>query len=273
MELSIYQVDAFTDQLFGGNPAAIVPLASWLPAPQMQKIAAENNLAETAFFIPQGEDFELRWFTPELEIDLCGHATLATAHIIFTELGYTKNIIHFHTLKAGTLTVTRMDDMYSLDFPSRPATPCELPEGLLNALGSKMPIEVLCSRDFMLVYDNEADVLAIKPDFGALAKLPIMGVIVTAKGDHSDFVSRFFIPSAGINEDPVTGSAHCNLIPYWAHKLGKNELHAYQVSSRRGELWCSLKGDRVLMKGKGITYLKGEIYLTPSTTKKQEVLV
>ncbi len=261
MKLQIYQVDAFTDQLFGGNPAAIVPLTTWLPVPKMQKIATENNLAETAFFIPQGEDFELRWFTPELEIDLCGHATLAAAHVIFTELGYVKNTIHFHTLKAGTLTVSKADDVYTLDFPSRPATPCEVPEGLLSAIGGKAPLEILCSRDFMLVYENEADILAIKPDFAALAKLATMGVIVTAKGDHSDFVSRFFIPSAGINEDPVTGSAHCNLIPYWAKKLNKNELHAYQVSMRRGEIWCTLKGDRVLMAGKAVSYLKGEIYI------------
>lgn len=261
MTLTIYQVDAFTDQLFGGNPAAIVPLTSWLPAPKMQTIAAENNLAETAFFIPQGDDFELRWFTPELEIDLCGHATLATAHIIFTELGYAKNIIHFHTLKAGTLTVTKTDDVYTLDFPSRPAIPCDAPDGLLDAMGGNAPIQILKSRDYMLVYESEADILAIKPDFGALAKLANMGVIVTAKGDKSDFVSRFFIPSAGINEDPVTGSTHCNLIPFWAQKLNKTELHAYQVSARRGELWCSLKGDRVLMAGKGVTYLKGEIYI------------
>lgn len=261
MKLSIYQVDAFTEHLFGGNPAAIVPLTSWLPAPEMQKIAAENNLAETAFFIPQGENFELRWFTPALEIDLCGHATLATAHIIFTELGYTKDQIHFHTLKAGTLTVTKSDGLYTLDFPSRPAIACDAPEGLLSALGGKIPIQILHSRDFMLVYENEADVLALKPDFAALAKLPIMGVIVTAKGNNCDFVSRFFIPAAGINEDPVTGSAHCNLIPFWAKELNKNELHAYQVSERRGELWCTLKGDRVLMAGKAVTYLKGEIYI------------
>lgn len=261
MKLQIFQVDAFTDQLFGGNPAAIVPLTEWLPAPTMQKIAIENNLAETAFFIPQGDDFELRWFTPELEIDLCGHATLATAHILFTELGYDKDIIHFHTLKAGTLSVTRKDDLYTLDFPSRIATTCDLPNGLLEAIGGKAPSQILSSRDIMLIYENEADVLALKPDFAALAKIPIMGVIATAKGDHSDFVSRFFIPSAGINEDPVTGSAHCNLIPYWAEKLGKNKLHAFQISERRGELWCELKGDRVLMAGKAVTYLKGEIYI------------
>lgn len=261
MTLTIYQVDAFTDQLFGGNPAAIVPLNSWLPAPKMQAIAAENNLAETAFFIPQGDDFELRWFTPEFEIDLCGHATLATAHIIFTELGYTKKIIHFHTLKAGTLTVTKEDDIYTLDFPSRPAMPSSAPEEVLNAIGEKRPIEILHSRDYMFVYESEADILAIKPDFSALAKAANMGVIITAKGDKSDFVSRFFIPAAGINEDPVTGSTHCNLIPYWAQKLGKNKLHAYQVSARRGELWCELKADRVLMAGKAVTYLKGEIYV------------
>jgi len=259
MKLPIYQVDAFTDQLFGGNPAAIVPLVKWLSAPEMQKIATENNLAETAYFVSQGEGFELRWFTPELEIDLCGHATLATAHILFTELGYDKETIHFHTLKAGTLTVTKADNLYILDFPSRPAYGCDLPEGLLEALGGKTPIEVLSSRDHMLVYETEADVLALRPDFSALAKIDMMGIIATAKGDKSDFVSRFFIPAAGINEDPVTGSAHCNLIPYWAEKLGKNDLHAFQVSERRGELWCTLKGDRVLMAGKAVTYLKGEI--------------
>jgi len=259
MKLPIYQVDAFTNQLFGGNPAAIVPLKEWLPAPEMQKIAAENNLAETAFFITQAEHFELRWFTPEFEIDLCGHATLATAHILFTELGYQKDTIHFHTLKAGTLTVTSQNSLYTLDFPSRVPVSCTAPTELIAAIGGKTPIEVLKSRDYMLVYETEADVLALKPDFAALAKIDLMGVIVTAKGDHSDFVSRFFIPAAGINEDPVTGSAHCNLIPYWAEKLGKTELHAYQVSARRGELWCELKGDRVLMAGNAVTYLKGEI--------------
>jgi PhzF family phenazine biosynthesis protein len=261
MKLPIYQVDAFTNKLFGGNPAAVVPLTTWIPAPDMQKIAAENNISETAFFIPQGENFELRWFTPEYEIDLCGHATLATAHVLFTALGYDKEVIHFHTLKAGTLTVSRVGDLYELNFPSRPAHACECPEGLLEAIGGKKPLEILSSRDHVLVYETEAEVLALKPDFQALAKVVKMGVIATAKGEHSDFVSRFFIPSAGINEDPVTGSAHCNLIPYWAAKLGKNKLHAYQVSARRGELWCELKGDRVTMSGAAITYLTGEIYI------------
>lgn len=261
MKLPIYQVDAFTNKLFGGNPAAIVPLENWLPANQMQKIAAENNLAETAFFISQGDHFELRWFTPEMEIDLCGHATLATAHIIFTELGYQQQTIHFHTLKAGTLTVTKATQVYSLDFPSRLAKPSSAPESLLAALGGKPPIEVLASRDLMLVYETEEDIIALQPDFSALAKIDLLGVIVTAKGNECDFVSRFFAPSAGINEDPVTGSSHCNLIPYWAEKLGKTKLHAFQLSVRRGELWCELKGDRVLMAGEAITYLKGEIYI------------
>lgn len=260
MRLPIYQADAFTNQLFGGNPAAVVPLKNWLTAREMQKIAAENNLAETAFFVAKNDDFELRWFTPELEIDLCGHATLATAHIIFSELGYTKNEIHFHTLKAGTLIVTKNKNLYTLDFPSRPATPYTIPKSLLEALGGTNPAEVLTSRDIMLVYETEAEVMALQPDFSALAKIDLLGVIVTAKGDKSDFVSRFFAPCAGINEDPVTGSAHCNLIPYWAKKLGKNKLHAYQISARRGELWCEMKGDRVLMTGEAITYLKGEIY-------------
>lgn len=259
--IPIYQADAFTDQLFGGNPAAVCPLNQWLPAPEMQKIAAENNLAETAFFIPQGNDFELRWFTPELEIDLCGHATLATAHIVFTQLGFQGDIIRFHTLKAGTLSVTRTEDLYTLDFPSRVAEPCEMPAGLLDALGSNQPIEVLRSRDLMLVYETEAEIRAMNPDFNALSKIDALGIIVTAQGDNSDFVSRFFAPSAGINEDPVTGSAHCNLIPYWAEKLNKNKLYAFQVSARGGELCCELNGDRVLMSGKAVTYLKGEIYL------------
>ena len=168
LTIPIYQVDAFTDNLFGGNPAAVCPLKEWLPAPEMQKIAAENNLAETAFFIPQGKDFELRWFTPLAEIDLCGHATLATAHILFTQLNYEGDIIHFHTLKAGTLTVSRSKDLYTLDFPSRVPHECEIPSGLIEALGGNKPIQVLRSRDYFLVYENESDILNLKPDFAAL---------------------------------------------------------------------------------------------------------
>jgi PhzF family phenazine biosynthesis protein len=262
LSIPIYQVDAFSDQLFGGNPAAVCPLKEWLPAPQMQKIAAENNLAETAFFIPQGKDFELRWFTPEAEVDLCGHATLATAHVLFSQLNFKGDTIHFHTMKAGTLTVSRRDDLYTLDFPSRVPQSCEVPAGLIEALGGKEPVAVLRSRDYFIVYETEADVLALVPNFAALSRIESLGFVVTAPGDNSDFVSRFFAPSAGIDEDPVTGSAHCNLIPYWAERLGKFKLHAYQVSARRGELWCENKGDRVLMSGKAVTYLKGEIFLS-----------
>lgn len=261
MTIQIYQADAFTDQLFGGNPAAICPLTEWLPDDIMQKIAVENNLAETAFFVKTEKGFLLRWFTPEYEIDLCGHATLASAHILFTELDYTEDTIYFETVKAGVLIVKRDGDKYTMDFPSRPPIPIEEPNGLVEALGGKQPKAFLRSRDFFIVYDSEIDVRDLTPDFFALSKMDTVGVIVTAPGKDVDFVSRFFAPGAGIPEDPVTGSAHCNLIPYWAKKLGKNQLHAHQISARKGELWCELKGDRVLMSGKAVTYLKGEIFI------------
>ena len=259
MTIPIYQADAFTDKLFGGNPAAICPLTEWLPDETMQRIAMENNLAETAFFVKNEAGYLLRWYTPELEIDLCGHATLATAHILFTELGHEGDTIKFDTVKAGPLVVKREGDTYSMDFPSRPPFAADLPEGLIAALGGKKPKEVLRSRDYMLVYDIEEDITEMIPDHSALAKIDTLGVIVTAPGKYVDFVSRFFAPAAGVPEDPVTGSAHCNLIPYWAGKLGKDTLHAYQVSARKGELWCELKGDRVIMAGKAVTYLRGEI--------------
>ena len=261
MTIPIYQADAFTDKLFGGNPAAICPLEEWLPDETMQKIAAENNLSETAFLVASQSGFDLRWFTPEREVDLCGHATLAAAHIIFTELGYQQDTVSFKSLKAGVLSVSRNADLYTLDFPTRVPQPSDLPEGLIEALGTGKPAEVLRSRDYIVVYESEEMVQNIKPDFSALARITTLGTIVTAKGNNSDFVSRMFAPAAGIPEDPVTGSAHCNLIPYWAEKLGKDKLHAYQISARRGELWCELKGDRVLMSGKAVTYLKGEIYI------------
>jgi len=261
MTIPIYQADAFTDTLYGGNPAAVCPLTEWLPDETMQKIAAENNLAETAFFVATEKGYLLRWFTPEFEIDLCGHATLATAHILFTQLGYAQPTIYFETKKAGVLTVTKNGDKYTLDFPSRPPAPNVVPAGLLDALGMKKPVEFLKSRDYVLVYKTEEEIVNCKPDFNLLAKFDVVGIIITSPGKDVDFVSRFFAPSAGIPEDPVTGSAHCNLIPYWADKLGKNVLHAYQLSARKGELWCELKGDRVLMSGKSVTYLKGEIYI------------
>jgi len=259
MTIPIYQADAFTDKLFGGNPAAICPLTEWLPDETMQKIAIENNLAETAFFVKTTNGYKLRWFTPEYEIDLCGHATLAAAHILYTELDYNEDAIHFETVKAGTLHVKKEGDKYTMDFPSRPPIHIDAPNGLVEALGEKEPVEVLRSRDYFLVYESEDDIKDISPDFFALSKMDTVGVIVTAPGKNVDFVSRFFAPGAGIPEDPVTGSAHCNLIPYWAKQLGKNKLHAYQLSSRKGELWCELKGDRVLMSGNAVTYLKGTI--------------
>lgn len=261
MTVSIYQADAFTHTLFGGNPAAIIPLQTWLNDEMMQSIAAENNLAETAFFVPTTAGFFIRWFTPALEIDLCGHATLAAAHIIFTELNHSTDIIYFETKLAGLLTVTRNKDKYTLDFPARMPVKADAPPGLLSAMGDVMPIEILKSRDYMLVYAHENQVAELKPDFAALSKIDMIGVIATSKGTHSDFVSRFFAPAAGINEDPVTGSSHCNLIPYWAEKLGKNDLHAFQISARKGELWCEYAGDRVRMTGHAITYLRGNIFI------------
>lgn len=255
----IYQADAFTGNLFGGNPAAVVPLENWIPDELMQKIAAENNLAETAYFVEKDDHFELRWFTPELEIDLCGHATLASAHILYSEMGFAHDAITFRTQKAGDLIVTRNGDRYEMDFPARITETVEAPQGLLEALGGPTPLEIRKSRDYFLVYEHEETIAAMKPDFARLAQIDAIGIIITAPGNSVDFVSRFFAPKAGINEDPVTGSAHCNLIPYWAEKLGKNELHALQISARKGELWCEHLGDRVTMSGEAVTYLRGEI--------------
>lgn len=260
MKLNIYQIDAFASKVFAGNPAAVVPLDSWLPDDVMLNIAAENNLAETAFFIPSEKGYDLRWFTPTVEMDLCGHATLASAYLIFDVLGTDQTTLRFQT-RSGELTVEKTGGRFVLDFPSRPAVLSEAPAGLIEALGGAEPKEILTSRDYMLVYESEADILAIKPDFNSLMKIDTHAVIVTAKGDSSDFVSRFFAPEVGVPEDPVTGSAHCTLIPYWAEKLGKNEMFARQVSSRGGELFCTLIGDRVKMAGDAVLYMKGEIYV------------
>jgi predicted PhzF superfamily epimerase YddE/YHI9 len=259
MRLPMYQVDAFTDSLFGGNPAAVCPLDAWLPDATMQAIAAENNLAETAFFVRVGGDYALRWFTPTVEVDLCGHATLASGHVVFGYLEPKRESVGFHTVKAGTLTVSRRGDMLVMDFPSRPAEPCEPPTGLLAALGGK-PREVLGARDCLVVYDTAAEVAALKPDLTALGKVDCWAAIVTAPGnDGIDFVSRFFAPAQGVPEDPVTGSAHCTLVPYWAKRLGKTELEARQVSRRGGALRCELKSDRVNIGGKAVVYLEGQI--------------
>ncbi|WP_421763692.1 PhzF family phenazine biosynthesis protein [Ekhidna sp.] len=260
MKLPIYQVDAFTDHLFAGNPAAIVPIGDeWPMDDVLQKIAIENNLSETAFFQNQGDFFELRWFTPEFEIDLCGHATLASAHVIYNHLGYTKDQIDFETM-SGPLIVKRKDHLLQLDFPSRNPEKAEMKEGLMEAF-SLTPKEVLKSRDWVLVYDSEADVRALKVNETLLSPEHFEkgGVICTAKGDGVDFVSRFFFPGGALFEDPVTGSSHCSLIPYWSEKLGKKEMIAYQLSERKGYLHCTDLGERVLIAGNAVTYMKGEI--------------
>lgn len=260
MKLPIYQVDAFTDHLFAGNPAAVVPIGDEWPIDDvLQKIAIENNLSETAFFQDQGDFFDLRWFTPEFEIDLCGHATLASAHVIFNHMGYKKDKIDFETM-SGPLVVKRKDHLLQLDFPSRKPEPAEMKEGLLQAF-NHAPKEILKSRDYVMVYESEADVRSLKVNASLLSPehFDRGGIICTAPGDGVDFVSRFFLPGASVFEDPVTGSSHCSLIPYWSEKLGKKEMIAYQLSERKGYLNCTDLGDRVLIAGNAVTYMKGEI--------------
>lgn len=257
MKLPIFQIDAFSSRIFGGNPAAVVVLDEWLDDATLQAIAAENNLAETAFVIPGDESSRLRWFTPALEVDLCGHATLATAHVLFGEHFANREHLRFET-KSGTLAVSRRDGLLWLDFPSRPGKATDVTSGIVEALGVS-PLEVLQSRDLMVVLESEAAVTGLTPDFAAIERLDAFALIVTAPGREVDFVSRFFAPRAGIPEDPVTGSAHCTLIPYWANRLGKERLSARQVSRRGEELTCELRGDRVLIGGQTAEYLRGEI--------------
>ncbi|MBL7074857.1 PhzF family phenazine biosynthesis protein [candidate division KSB1 bacterium] len=259
MKIPIYQVDAFTDKVFGGNPAAVCPLDNWVDDEILQAIAAENNLSETAFFVKQGNDFELKWFTPKTEVELCGHATLASAHILYNHLDYKDHQINFIT-KSGVLKVTKKNDIISMNFPSTKPVPVEIPKELTNGLGYE-PSEVLKSRDYLAVFKDEETILSIKPDFEILKKLDCLGIIVTAKGNNSDFVSRFFAPGVGIPEDPVTGSAHVTLVPYWSEKLNKKSLYAIQMSKRRGELFCEDLGERVLISGKAVTYCEGSIVL------------
>lgn len=258
MRIPIYQVDAFAERLFKGNPAAICTLDRRLPDALMQSIAAENNLPETAFLTASNDRYDIRWFTPKVEIDLCGHATLATAFIVFTFLKPGLNSLTFNS-KSGPLTINRFGDMLTMDFPSRPALPVPCPEGLAQALG-RPPRETLLSRDLLAVFDNEEEIRSLKPDMaGLMAVKEAFGVIVSAPGRKADFVSRFFAPNEGIPEDPVTGSAHCTLVPYWAGRLNKTRFLARQVSERGGELYCELKNNRVLMSGRAFLYMKGEI--------------
>ncbi len=259
MRIPIYQIDAFSNRIFAGNPAAVCPLDAWLPDEQMQHIAAENNLAETAFFVPKGDRYQLRWFTPTVEVDLCGHATLATAFVILTRLDPSASAVHFDT-RSGELAVTRSGGRYSMDFPARPPEPCVAHPELIAALGGD-PEAVLAARDYLVVYRSEAEVRALQPDMERLRHTDRFAVIVTAPGEHADFVSRFFAPAQGVPEDPVTGSAHCTLIPYWSGRLDKTSLHAFQVSPRGGEIWCEDRGSRVQMTGDAVCFLEGVIAL------------
>ena len=255
--IRLFQVDAFASQRFEGNPAAVCPLDHWLDDHLLQAIAEENNLSETAFFVPEGDGFSLRWFTPLAEVELCGHATLASAHVLFEHSDYDKPLITFET-RSGQLCVERAHTGLSMNFPAIKALPCTTPELLKQAIGL-VAQEVLAGDDYIVVLDSEAALRQIQPDQGLLSQLDRRGVIVTAPGVQHDFVSRFFAPKLGIPEDPVTGSAHCALAPYWATKLGKLNLQAKQVSRRGGEIGCQVQGDRVILSGQAITYMVGEI--------------
>ena len=261
-EIPIYQIDAFTSQRFRGNPAAVCPLEEWLPDELLQAIAVENNLSETAYFVPDGDGYQLRWFTPGCEVELCGHATLASAYVLFEELGHRRESIRFRTRHRGWVSVSRDGDRLTLDFPASPARPVEMDPALSAALGAA-PRELLRTRDTCLaVYPDRAAVEAIDPDMAGLLALGSHPyVVVTAPGSDEDFVSRFFAPAAGVPEDPVTGSAHCVLVPYWAERLEKADLFARQISRRGGELRCSLRGERVWISGSAVRYLKGTIWV------------
>ncbi|MGA1874729.1 MAG: PhzF family phenazine biosynthesis protein [bacterium] len=253
----IFQIDAFTSKVFSGNPAAVIPLNKWLDDSLLQSIAQENNVSETAFFVPAEKIYHIRWFTPLAEVDLCGHATLAAAFVIFNYLEKKSTEILFSS-RSGDLRVYKDQDLLSMDFPSQPPKPCSMPDDLVEGLGQE-PLEILCSEDYFAVFSTEKDIRSLNPDMERLNRLGLRGVIVTAKGDEADFVSRFFAPKFGINEDPVTGSAHCALIPYWSHTLGKDTLYAQQVSKRSGELYCKDQGDRVIISGKAVKYMEGTI--------------
>jgi len=259
VRIPLFQVDAFTNKLFQGNPAAVCPLESWLAPEMLQAIAAENNLSETAFFVKKNSEYELTWYTPEAEVDLCGHATLAAAYVVFHFLEKELTKVEFST-QSGTLLVQKDGALLSMDFPSRPPEKCNAPQALLKGLGGK-PKEVLKSRDYMAVYESEEEVRSLQPNMDDLSQLDCTGIIVSAQGREVDFVSRFFAPKMGIPEDPVTGSAHCTLIPFWAKRLKKQSLRAHQISRRGGELFCTDLNDRVKIAGEAILYLEGFIKL------------
>jgi predicted PhzF superfamily epimerase YddE/YHI9 len=260
MSREVFHVDAFTSQPFAGNPAAVCPLPGWLDDSWLQAVAAENNLSETAFFVPRGDGFELRWFTPRCEVKLCGHATLASAFVLLRILEPKRDSVRFETRRSGALTVSRDGELLAMDFPALMPWPCKPPPAaLLEGLG-KIPSGVVQIEDnYFAVYAREEDVRSVRPDFRLLELLHPAGVGITAPGEKSDFVSRYFAPSYGIPEDPVTGSAHCSLAPYWAQRLGKTKLHARQVSERGGEIWCEVRGERVILKGNAVLTLRGEL--------------
>jgi len=261
MKIPIFQVDAFTDKIFEGNPAAVCPLDEWIELHQMQKIAAENNLSETAFFVKGEEGYDLRWFTPKMEQELCGHATLATAHVLYEHLGYSGEYIRFFT-RSGRLSVKKQEDMYIMNFPSRTPEPAEMPEDLMSGLGiDTPPVRVLKDMNYLVLFERSEQVRELRPNFKILSRINYAGIICTAPGNNHDFVSRYFAPFSGIDEDPVTGSSHTTLTSFWAKELGKKELIARQVSKRGGTLYCKHLGDRTDVGGKAKTYLKGDIYL------------
>lgn len=261
MEYKIYQVDAFSEKVFGGNPAAVVPLTEWLEDEILQKIALENNLSETAFYVREEKNIVLRWFTPGTEVDLCGHATLATAHVLFEHEGFEESEISFFSPRSGILKVRKEGSQLVMDFPLDQIKEIELTEQLKIPFNPK-PIQAFKGKtDYILIFENESQIRNLNFDLARIAELPVRGVIVTAKGNEVDFVSRFFGPQVGVPEDPVTGSAHTSLTPIWSQKLGKDELTAVQVSPRQGKIGCRLLGERVILTGNAVTYLIGRIYI------------
>lgn len=257
MQVNIYQIDAFASRPFEGNPAAVCPLEAWLPDELMQSIAAENNLSETAFFVPDGDKYHIRWFTPAAEVELCGHATLASAFVLFNCLGASGDTITFDS-ESGLLPVHKDGDRIVLDFPAQPPEPCGTPSQIIEAF-TMAPVECLQAADLLVVFEHAGQVRSADPDIATLAKLRSRGIIITASDDDYDFISRFFAPAVGIPEDPVTGSAHTQLVPYWSDRTGKTRFHARQVSARGGDLFCELVGDRVHIGGTAVEYLQGTI--------------
>ncbi|MEL6925543.1 MAG: PhzF family phenazine biosynthesis protein [Bacteroidota bacterium] len=260
MELTIYQIDAFADQIFAGNPAAVVPLKSWLPDELMQQIAAENNLSETAFYVPDGAGFHIRWFTPAIEVDLCGHATLASAYVLYEFQEYNQPVLHFNC-RVGPLAVRKTAEGLCMDFPADTLERMEPPAHLAKALGTDVIDFFRGREDFLAIVDSEATIRTLRPDLRGLAQLQARGLLVSAPGIEKDFVSRCFFPQSGVDEDPVTGSAHTTMTPYWAQRLGKTKLEARQLSARGGNVRCELVGDRVLLTGNAHAYLRGTIFV------------